>query len=156
MSSRTKLRSLLVSGVLLLSSTAGSASAPSVSLGGVVLRVFDRQKASIVTTDEAADPYGMNVDALLLVKVQGTYEGDKPLKLKLVVSAPKEESEAGSRRAWKVTQTRELHALAEKGETTVPFLLPYECSSSVKVVVTLTGPGINGSKTLDTAFPCAE
>ncbi|NTX37371.1 hypothetical protein HUA78_23235 [Myxococcus sp. CA033] len=156
MSSRTKLRSLLVGGVLLLSSTAGSASAPSVSLGGVELRVFDRQKGSIVTVEEASDPYGMNVDALLLVKVQGKYEGDKPLKLKLVVSAPKEESEAGERRAWKVTQTRELHVLAEGGVTVVPFLMPYECSSTVKVVATLSGPGINGSKKLDTAFPCAE
>lgn len=156
MSSRTKLRSLVLGGVLMLTSTAGGASAPKVSLGDIELRVFDRQKAAIVTVEEASDPYGMNVDAVLLVKVQGTYDGDKPMKLTVVVSAPKEESEAGERRAWKVTQTRSLSSLAEGGVTVVPFLLPFECSGTVKVVATLSGPGIKGSKKLDTAFPCAE
>ncbi|GEN13056.1 hypothetical protein SAMN05443572_11667 [Myxococcus fulvus] len=156
MSSRTKLRSLLLGGVLLVSSTAGSASAPAVSLEGIELRVFDRAKGALVAVDEASDPYGMNVDAVLLVKVKGTYEGDKPLKLKLSASAPKEESEAGERGAWKTAQTRELHVLAEGGVTVVPFLLTYRCASTVKVVATLTGPGVQGTRKLDTAFPCAE
>ncbi|MCP3062679.1 hypothetical protein LXT21_28230 [Myxococcus sp. K38C18041901] len=156
MSSRTKLRSWLLGGALLMSSTAGSAGAPAVAIEGVELRVFDRAKGAIVAVDEASDPYGMNVDAVLLVKVKGTYEGDKPLRLKLTASAPKEESEAGSRRAWKTAQTRELHVLAEGGVTVVPFLMTYQCAATVKVVATLTGPGVQGTRTLDTAFPCAE
>ncbi|ADO74651.1 hypothetical protein [Stigmatella aurantiaca] len=42
--------------------------------------------------------------------------------------------------------------VSEEGTTQVPFLLPYACASQVKV----TGPGVKGSKTLDTSFPCAE
>ncbi|MCE9671796.1 hypothetical protein LY474_28710 [Myxococcus stipitatus] len=149
-------RLLVLAITLLLAATTVSAAEPAVSLGGIVMRVFDRKKADIVTTEEASDPYGMNVDALLLVKVQGTYDGDKPLKLTLTASAPKEETEAGSRRAWKVTQTRELYTLPEGGVAQVPFLLPYQCSGTVKVVATLTGPGIKETRKLDTAFPCAE
>ncbi|WP_236673204.1 hypothetical protein [Comamonas sp. JC664] len=97
----------------------------------------------------------MNVDAFIVVKRQGTYEGGAPLKL--VASAPKESSEAaGDRPAWKVTQTRELAVLSENGVTQVPFLIPYKRASRVKVTVTLTGGGLEGSKTLDTSFPCAE
>lgn len=36
------------------------------------------------------------------------------------------------------------------------LLLNYTCASKVKVTATLTGPGIKGTKTLDTSFPCAE
>lgn len=71
-------------------------------------------------------------------------------------SAQKEESEAGGRGAWKTAQTRELPVLAEGGATVVPFLLTYRCASTVKVVATLTGPGVQETRTLDTAFPCAE
>ncbi|MCP3102662.1 hypothetical protein LZ198_27680 [Myxococcus sp. K15C18031901] len=156
MSKPTSPRRLVPVLALLLASTAVSASEPAVTLGGVVMRVFDRKKGDIVTPDEASDPYGMNVDALLLVRVQGTYEGDKPLKLTLTASAAKEETEAGSRRAWKVTQTRELYALPEGGVAQVPFVLPYQCAGTVKVVATLTGPGIKDTRKLDTAFPCAE
>ncbi|AGC49159.1 hypothetical protein MYSTI_07887 [Myxococcus stipitatus DSM 14675] len=156
MSSTTKLRGWLLGGVLLLSTAAASASKSSVSLGDIELRVFDQTKAALVKREEAEDPYGMFVDAVFLVQVKGEFDGDKPLKLKVVVSAPKEESEAGERRAWKVTQTRELHALPESGVLQVPFLMPYECASTVKVVATLTGPGIQARKKLDTAFPCAE
>jgi hypothetical protein len=157
MASWQPLRPLLLSGILLLGSSAGSAPAAGKPvLASVEAQIYDRQKGAVVAMDDASDPYGMNVDAFILVKVQGTYDGEAPLKLKLVASAPKESSEAGDRAAWKVTQTRTLHALAENGTTQVPFLLPYACASQVKVTVTLTGPGIKGSKTLDTAFPCAE
>ncbi len=105
--------------------------------------------------DAASAPYGMNVDAFIVVKLQGTYEGDAPLKL--VASAPKESSEAaGDWPAWKVTQTRERAVPSENGVTQVPFLSPYKCASKVEVTVTLTGGGLKGSKTLDTSFPCAE
>ena len=150
------MRSFLLATTLLLAPAAVSAPA-GVSISAIDAQVYDRQKGAIVAMDAASDPYGMNVDAFVTVKLQGTYEGDAPLKLKLVVSAPKESSEAtGDRPAWKVTQTRELHALAEGGVTQVPFLLNYTCASKVKVTVTLSGPGIKGSKTLDTSFPCAE
>lgn len=101
-------------------------------------------------------PSELHDTAVLLVQVKGDFNGDKPMKLRVVVSAPKEESESGERRAWTVTQTRELHALPRSGAIQVPFLMPYECSSTVKVVATLTGPGIKDSKKLDTAFPCAD
>ncbi|MDC0710229.1 hypothetical protein POL68_17260 [Stigmatella sp. ncwal1] len=158
MNSWRSLRPLVLGGMLLQSLAAGGApAAPKPSLVSVEARVYDRQKGAIVSVEEASDPYGMNVDAFIVVKVQGTHEGDAPLKLKLVVSAPKESSEAsGDRPAWKVTQTRTLHALSEEGTTQVPFLLPYACASKVQVTVTLTGPGVKGSKTLDTSFPCAE
>lgn len=158
MASWQPLRPLVLSGILLLASSAGSAPpAGKPVLASVEAQVYDRQKGAVVAMDEASDPYGMNVDAFIVVKVQGTYAGDAPLKLKLVASAPKESSEAtGEMPGWKVSQTRTLHALAENGTTQVPFLLPYTCASQVKVTVTLTGPGIKGSKTLDTAFPCAE
>jgi hypothetical protein len=149
-------RPFLLGTLLLLTSTAGSAPA-GVSISSIEAQVYDRQKGAIVATDAASDPYGMNVDAFVTVKLQGTHDGEAPLKLKLVVSAPKESSEAtGDRPAWKVTQTRELHALAENGVTTVPFLINYTCASSVTVTATLTGPGVKGSKTLKTSFPCAE
>ena len=150
-------RPLLLSGVLLLAAPAGSAPAANKpTLASVEARVYDRQQGAIVTIEESSDAYGMNSDAVIVVKLQGSHEG-KPLTLKLVASAPKESSEAtGDLPGWKVTQTRTLWALSENGTTQVPFLLPYTCASAVKVTVTLTGPGIKGSKTLDTSFPCAE
>ncbi|WP_426755107.1 hypothetical protein [Myxococcus sp. Y35] len=156
MSSWTKLRGWLLGGVLLLSTAAASAGKSSVALGEIELRAFDRVEGAIAKLEEVEDPFGMFVDAVFLVQVKGNFEGNKPMKLTVVVSAPKEESEAGARRAWKVTQTRELHALPQSGVIQVPFLMPYECASSVKVVATLTGPGVKDSKKLDTAFPCAE
>ena len=150
-------RPLLLGGVLLLASPAGSAPAANKpTLVSVEARVYDRQQGAIVTMEESSDAYGMNSDAFILVKLQGTYEGEKPLTLKLVASAPKESSEAGDRSGWKLTQTRTLEMLSENGTTQVPFLLPFVCAASVKVTVTLSGPGIKGSKTLDTSFPCAE
>lgn len=159
MTYRSHLRNLVLSGALLaaFATAAQKPAAPGVSLTRVEFQVYDRQKGAVVAMDAASDPYGMNVDAFIVVTVQGTYDGDAPLKLKLQASAPKESSEAtGDRPAWKVMQTRELHALAEGGVTQVPFLLPYRCAAEVKVTVTLTGPGIKGSKTLKTPFPCAE
>lgn len=128
-----------------------------VSISEIEVRVFDRQKNALVALQESSDPYGMNVDAVLVVKVQGTWEGEAPLVLKLTASAPKESSEAtGELPGWKVTQSRKLVVLSEDGVTHVPFLLPFTCASKVKVTAHLTGPGVKASKTLDTAFPCAE
>ncbi|AKQ63745.1 hypothetical protein A176_000657 [Myxococcus hansupus] len=163
MTSRIDLRPLALGFALLLApatqsvSAAPKAAAPAVTISAIEAQVYDRQQGAIVATDAASDPYGMNVDAFIVVKLQGTYEGNAPLKLKLLVSAPKESSEAaGNRPAWKVTQTRDLAALSENGVTQVPFIVPYQCASKVKVTVTLTGGGLKGSKTLDTSFPCAE
>ncbi|MFP2961823.1 hypothetical protein ACLEPN_29510 [Myxococcus sp. 1LA] len=148
---------LLLAGPVCSVSAAPKAAAPAVTISGIEAQVYDRQQGAVVATDAASDPYGMNVDAFIVVKLQGTYEGDAPLKLKLLVSAPKESSEAtGDRPAWKVTQTRELAVLAENGVTQVPFILPYACASKVKVTATLTGGGLKATKTLDTSFPCAE
>ncbi|NOJ79690.1 hypothetical protein [Myxococcus xanthus] len=163
MTTRACLRSLSLSLALLLAGPAGSvsaapkATAPKVTISDIQAQVYDRQQGAIVATDAASDPYGMNVDAFIVVKLQGTYEGDAPLKLTLLVSAPKESSEAaGDRPAWKATQMRELVALAENGVTQVPFILPYHCASKVKVTAILTGSGLKASKTLNTSFPCAE
>ena len=136
---------------------AGASKKQGVSLAEIEVRVFDRQKNAVVPLEEASDPYGMNVDAVLVVKVQGTWENDSPLVLKLTASAPKQSSEAtGELPPWKVTQSRKLAVLSENGVTYVPFLLPFQCASQVKVAVSLTGPGVKGTKTLETAFPCAE
>ncbi|MFP2925799.1 hypothetical protein ACLESO_11390 [Pyxidicoccus sp. 3LG] len=157
MTPRTHLRPLLLGWTLLLAPTAGSAPAPKgISITSIDAQVYDRQKGAIVAMGEASDPYGMNGDAFIVVKLQGTHDGDAPLKLKLVASAPKESSEAGDSPGFKVTQTRDLHALAENGVTQVPFLIPYSCASKVTLTATLTGPGVKGSKTLSTSFPCAE
>ncbi|MCY1018322.1 hypothetical protein [Pyxidicoccus sp. MSG2] len=162
MTARLHLRALALGCSLLLAPAAGSApaaskpAAPGVSIASIEAQVYDRQQGAVVAMDAASDPYGMNVDAFIVVKLQGTYDGSAPLKLKLQATAPKESSEAGESPGFKVTQTRELHALAEKGVTQVPFLIPYVCASKVKLTVTLTGTGIKSSKTLDTSFPCAE
>ncbi len=163
MTTRFHLRSLSMGLVLFLAGPAGSvsaapkAAAPNVTISDIQAQVYDRQQGAVVALDAASDPYGMNVDAFIVVKVQGPHEGDAPLKLKLLVSAPKESSEAtGDRPAWKVTQTRDLAVLTENGVTQVPFILPYHCASKVKVTATLTGGGLKASKTLDTSFPCAE
>ncbi len=143
--------------LLLAAPAVGEPTASKPTLDSVEARVFDRQKGAIVTMEESSDAYGMNSDAVILVKLRGTYQSEKPLTLKLVVSAPKESSEAtGDSPGWKVTQTKTLEVLSEDGHTQVPFLVPYRCASAVKVTVTLTGPGVKGSKTLDTSFPCAE
>ncbi|MDY7231666.1 hypothetical protein [Hyalangium rubrum] len=131
--------------------------AAGVSIQEIQLRVFDRQKDALVPPEESSDPYGMNSDAVLVVRIQGTWEGEGALVLKLSASAPTESSEAtGKDPGWKVTQSRKLSALSENGVTSVPFLLPYDCSSQVKVTATLTGPGVKSSKTFSTSFPCAE
>ncbi len=158
MTTRFHLRPLSMGLVLFLAGPAGSVSAaPKVTISDIQAQVYDRQQGAVVAMDAASDPYGMNVDAFIVVKIQGTHEGDAPLKLKLLVSAPKESSEAaGDRPAWKVTQTRDLAVLTENGVTQVPFILPYHCASTVKVTATLTGGGLKASKTLDTSFPCAE
>jgi parallel beta-helix repeat protein len=136
---------------------AGAPKKQGVSIMEIEARVFDRQKNAMVPLQESSDPYGMNVDAIFVVKVQGTWDAEAPLVLKLVASAPKEFSEAaGESPPWKVTQSRQLFALSENGVTYVPFLLPYHCSSQVTVTATLTGPGVKGSKTFKTSFICAE
>ena len=146
--------------LLLLLLAAPSVAGPTPSkpiLASIEALVFDRQKGAIVKMEESSDDYGMNSDAVILVKLQGTYQGEKPVTLKLVVSAPKESSEAtGDSPGWKVTQTKDLEVLSENGTTQVPFLVPYRCASTVKVTVTMTGPWFKGSKTLVTSFPCAE
>lgn len=135
--------------------SAAAAKAPAIT--GIELKVYDRQKNAVVPVEEASDPYGMNVDAVLVVRIEGTYSGDASLALKLIATAPREFSEAtGELSGWKVVQARKLPVLSENGVTFVPFLIPYECASKVKVTTTLTGPGVKSSKTLDTAFACAE
>ncbi len=155
------LRALALGSALLLAPAGNAPAAPKaaspVTISNIDVQVYDRQKGAVVALDAMSDPYGMNADAFIVVKLEGKYEGDKPLKLTVTASAPKESSEAtGDRPAWKKAQSRDLHALAEEGATQVPFLVPYECASKVKVTVTLTGPGIKASKSLDTSFPCAE
>jgi hypothetical protein len=72
-------------------------------------------------------------------------------------SVSRQSSEAtGEVPPWKVTQSRKLAVLSENGVTYVPFLVPFNCASQVKVTASLTGPGVKATKTLKTAFPCAE
>ncbi len=156
-------RALLALGLLAMGAPSraaeptAEAKKPGVSVTGIELKLFDRQKNALVSPDASSDPYGMNVDAVLIVHVQGTWEKDAPLLLKLEARAPKESSEAtGERPGWKVAQSRKLTVLSESGSTSVPFLLPFQCASQVQVTATLTGPGVKGGKTLATSFACAE
>ena len=88
-----------------------------ISIAEIEVRVFDRQKNAVVPLQESSDPYGMNVDAVLVVKVQGSWQGDASLVLKLTASAPKQSSEAtGEVPPWKVTQSRTLAVLSENGQ----------------------------------------
>jgi hypothetical protein len=146
---------LLASGVPARAQAPTAAKKPTVT--GIEVKVFDRQKNTLVALGEASDPYGGNTDAFLVVQVQGAWEQDAALVLKLDVVAPKQESEAeGVVPGWKVAQTRKLTVLAEGGTTSVPFLIPFQCATGIKVTATLTGPGVKSSKKVSTDFACAE
>jgi len=139
---------------ILLAGGPAAAEGPKFTVEGISFKLWDEAAGKMVAFDKAPNPYGLNLTLMIVVKIKGPTrtEGSEPL-LKLEAAAPARSDEAtGSHPPWKLSQSRALTPVGDKGISYVLFVAPYECVTSA----TFTASVGASSKKVKQDLPCAE
>lgn len=124
----------------------------------ITLQVFDRSANKLSPLSPLPNPYGMDMDVLVTVKVRGTptpasNQVVPPQKIRLVVDGKGYTTAAtGKVSPWKETQTRSVFIAPDKEISYVPFLVEYKCYPNVAFTASVS------TSSLWKSFPlsCAE
>lgn len=124
----------------------------------ITLQVFDRSTNKLSPLSPLPNPYGMDMDILVTVKVRGNQTPPPnqlvpPQKIRLVVDGKGYTTPAtGKVSPWKETQTRTVFIAPEKEISYVPFLIEYKCYPNVAFTASLS----TSSQWKNFSLPCAE
>ncbi|MBD2016375.1 hypothetical protein H6F96_20665 [Microcoleus sp. FACHB-53] len=124
----------------------------------ITLQVFDRSTNKLSPLSPLPNPYGMDMDILVTVKVRGNQTPPPnqlvpPQKIRLVVDGKGYTTPAtGKVSPWKETQTRPVFIAPEKEISYVPFLIEYKCYPNVAFTASLS----TSSQWKNFSLPCAE
>lgn len=124
----------------------------------ITLQVFDRSTNKLSPLSPLPNPYGMDMDILVTVKVRGNQTPPPnqlvpPQKIRLVVDGKGYTTPAtGKVSPWKETQTRSVFIAPEKEISYVPFLIEYKCYPNVAFTASLS----TSSQWKNFSLPCAE
>lgn len=120
---------------------------------GISFKLFDEATGKVLPFDKPPNPYGMNLTVMVVVKLKGPHEGDAPATLTLEASAPASSDAAtGDHPPFKVTQSRAVRVLGERGVGYQLFLVPYECREGVTFTATVG----KSTKSVKQDLGCAE
>ena len=103
----------------------------------ITLQVFDRSTNTLSPLSPLPNPYGMDMDVLVTVKVRGNQTPPSnqvvpPQKIRLVIDGKGYTTAAtGKVSPWKETQTRSVFIPSETKISYVPFLIEYKCYPNV-------------------------
>jgi hypothetical protein len=124
----------------------------------ITLQVFDRSTNKLSPLSPLPNPYGMDMDILVSVKVRGNPTPPPnqlvpPQKIRLVVDGKGYTTAAtGKVPPWKETQTRSVFIPSETPISYVPFLIEYKCYPNVALTATVSA----SSQWKNFSLPCAE
>ncbi len=133
------------------------------SIDTITLRLFDRTTNKIVAFDKAPNPYGIDLDVLVSVKVRGPKSlggtAPAPFDLALIVDHPKTESdEAGNEASPAHKETLGPLTgltLPEQGVGYYLFTVPYGCDGPA-FSAHLSAGAASADKTIHPVYGCAE
>jgi hypothetical protein len=124
----------------------------------MTLQVFDRSTNKLSPLSPLPNPYGMDMDILVSVKVRGNPTPPPnqlvpPQKIRLVVDGKGYTTPAtGKVSPWKETLTRSVFMPPETEISYVPFLMEYKCYPNVAVTASVA----SSSQWKSFSLPCAE
>lgn len=124
----------------------------------ITLQVLDRSTNKLSPLSPLPNPYGMDMDILVSVKVRGKQTPPSnqlvpPQKIRLVVDGKGYTTAATGRVSpWKETQTRSVFIPPETEISYVPFLIEYKCYPNVAFTASLS----TSSQWKNFSLPCAE
>ncbi len=124
----------------------------------MTLQVFDRSTNKLSPLSPLPNPYGMDMDILVSVKVRGNPTPPPnqlvpPQKIRLVVDGKGYTTPAtGKVSPWKETLTRSVFMPPETEISYVPFLIEYKCYP----IVAVTASVASSSQWKSFSLPCAE
>lgn len=124
----------------------------------MTLQIFDRSTNKLFPLTPLPNPYGLEMDILVSVKVRGNPAPPPnqlvpPQKIRLAVNAKGYTTPAtGQVSPWKETQTRSVFIAPEQETSYVPFLVEYNCYPNV----TFTASVSTSSQSKSLSLPCAE
>lgn len=124
----------------------------------ITLQVYDRSTNKLSPLSPLPNPYGMDMDILVTVKVRGnpTPPSNQLVprqKIRLVVDGKGYTTPAtGKVSPWKETQTRSVFIAPEKEISYVPFLIEYKCYPNVAFTASIA----TSSQWKSYPLPCAE
>lgn len=132
---------------------ARAAAPPPFTVEGISFKLFDEATGKVLPFDKPPNPYGMNLTVMVIVKLKGPHEGDAPATLTLEASAPASSDAAtGDHPPFKVTQSRPVRVVGERGIGYQLFLVPYECREGVTFTATVG----KSTKSVKQDLGCAE
>ena len=124
----------------------------------ITLQLFDRSTNKLSPLSPLPNPYGMDMDILVSVKVKGKATPPSnqlvpPQKIRLVVDGKGYTTAATGRVSpWKETQTRSVFIPPETQISFVPFLIEYKCYPNVAFTASVA----SSSQWKNLSLPCAE
>ncbi|HEY9833202.1 MAG TPA: hypothetical protein V6D26_21800 [Stenomitos sp.] len=124
----------------------------------ITLQVFDRSTNQLSPLSPLPNPYGMDMDVLVTVKVRGNQTPPSnqvvpPQKIRLVIDGKGYTTAAtGKVSPWKETQTRSVFIPSETEATYVPFLIEYKCYPNVAFTASVA----SSSQWKNYPLSCAE
>jgi|SRR5919199_575019 hypothetical protein len=124
----------------------------------ITLQVYDRASNKLSPLSPLPNPYGMDMDILVSVKVRGNPTSASnqvvpPQKIRLIVDGKAYTTPAtGKVSSWKETQTRSVFIAPEKEISYVPFLVEYKCYPNVAFTASVS----TSSQWKNFSLPCAE
>jgi hypothetical protein len=145
--------------IFMLITTASTSADDLLSIDSIDVQLFSHEDGQFHSFDDPPNPYGMNMDLLILVKLKGKMEyAEKPSELTLTAIAPGWSDEAtGSHPEWQQMEQKAFHHLPENGERHFLFVLPYEdCYPEVTLSAGLSWQGGDIQKTRKISLACAE
>jgi hypothetical protein len=154
---------IFISGLLLIGLIASTSYALEqnqnrLKIEDITLQVFDRSTNQLSPLSPLPNPYGMDMDILVTVKIRGnptppSNQVVPPQKIRLVVDGKEYTTAAtGKVSSWKETQTRSVFIAPEKEISYVPFLIEYKCYPNVAFTASVSTSSLWKSFPL----PCAE
>ncbi|NJK41058.1 MAG: hypothetical protein HC934_06310 [Acaryochloridaceae cyanobacterium SU_2_1] len=108
---------------------------------GIEVKVLNRRSNQLTSLEQRENPYGLDMDLLIMVKVKGT-TGDLPsaaANLLLAIHAPGYDYPAtGPVSDWNIVHTRPLKLGSHDGTSYFfPFLVDYQCYPKVQLTATI-------------------
>ena len=124
----------------------------------ITLQVFDRSTNKLSPLSPLPNPYGMDMDVLVTVKVRGnptpaSNQVVPPQKIRLVIDGKGYTTAAtGKVSPWKDTQTRSVFIPSETPISYIPFLMEYKCYPNIALTASVS----TASLWKNFSLPCAE
>jgi hypothetical protein len=122
------------------------------NVADITVQAFDRSTNKLFSILELPNPYGLDLDLLVSVKVDGKTD-PRPQEVTLSVDAQGYTTAAtGYSLPWHESQTRAVSMVLEKGISYVPFIVEYQCYPNVFFTASIG----KSSKSKRVALLCAE